>query len=80
MLLGLCETTFKDHLGNHKKSFNHVNHKNDTELSKETSEIKERNGTPKIIWKVIRICCSFNPNSKRCLFCLNEKYEIATYK
>ena len=33
--LGSCETTFKDRFGNHKKSFNHVKHKNDTELSKE---------------------------------------------
>ena len=24
--------------------------------------------------------CSCNPNSKLCLLCLNEKYEIATYK
>ena len=38
--LGSCETTFKDYLGNHKKSFNHVKHKNDTELSKEFWEIK----------------------------------------
>ena len=35
---------------------------------------------PKITWKIIRICRSYNPNSKRCLLCLNEKYEIATYK
>ena len=61
-------------------SFNHVKHKNDTELSKEFWEIKKRNGTPKIIWNIIRICRSYNPNSKRCLLCLNEKYEIATYK
>ena len=33
--LGSCETTFKDRFGNHKKSFNHLKHKNDTELSKE---------------------------------------------
>ena len=78
--LGSCETTFKDRFGNHKKSFNHVKHKNDTELSKEFWEIKKRSGTPKITWKIIRICRSYNPNSKRCLLCLNEKYEIATYK
>ena len=34
----------------------------------------------KITWKIIRICRSYNPNSKRCLSGLNEKYEIATYK
>ena len=74
----------KQHLkivfGNHKKSFIHVRHKNDTELSKEFGEIKKHNGTPKITWKVIRICRSHNPNSKCCLLCLNQKYEIATYK
>ena len=69
--LGSCETTFKDRFGNHKKSFNHLKHKNDTELSKESWEIKKRNGTPKITWKIIRICPSYNPNSKRCLLCLN---------
>ena len=51
-----------------------------TELSKEFCEIKTRNGTPKITWKIIRTCRSYNPNSKRCLLCLNEKYKIATYK
>ena len=78
--LGSCERTFKDRFGNHKKLFNHAKHKRDTELSKEFWEIKKLSGTPKITWKISRICCSYNPNSKRCLLCLNEKYEIATYK
>ena len=30
--LGSRETTFKDRFGNHKKSFNHIKYKNDTEL------------------------------------------------
>ena len=75
-----CKITFKDSFGNHKMSFNHIKDKYDTELSKEFWEIKKRNVTPKITWKIIRICCSYNPNRKRCLLCLNEKYEIATYK
>ena len=78
--LGSCETTFKYRLGNHKKLFNHVKHKNDTELSKEFQEIKKRNGTPKITWKIIKIYRSYNPNSKRYLLCLNEKNEMVTYK
>ena len=71
--MGFCKV-------NHKKSFNHVKHKNDTELSKEFWEIKKRNATPKFTWKTIRICCSYNPNSNHCLLCSNEKYEITTYK
>ena len=69
-----------DSLRNHKKLFNHVNHKNDTELSKEFLEIKKRNGTPKITWKIFTTCRSYNINSKRCLLCLNEKHEIVIYK
>ena len=45
-----------DSFRNHKKSFNHVNHKNNTELSKEFSEIKKRNGTPKVAWKIFTTC------------------------
>ena len=32
--LGSCKITFKDRFGTHKKSFNYLKHKNDTELSK----------------------------------------------
>ena len=78
--LDSCETTFKDRFANHKKSFNHVKHKNDTELLKEFWEIKQRNGTRKITWKIMRMCRFCNPNSKRYLLCLNEKYEIAIHK
>ena len=78
--LGSCETTCKDSFGNHKKSFNHVKHKNDTELSKESGEIKKRYGKPRTTWKIIRICRSYNPNNERFVLCLNEKCEIATYK
>ena len=60
--LGSCETTFKDRFGNYKESFNHLKHKTDTELSKEFWEIKKRNGTPQITWKIIRTCRSYNPN------------------
>ena len=50
------------------------------ELAKEFWGIKKCNGTPKVTWKIIRICRSYIRNSKRFLLCLNEKYEIATYK
>ena len=54
--LGSCETTCKVRFENHKKSFNHAKNKNDTNLSKEFWEIKKCSGTPKIRWKIIRIC------------------------
>ena len=62
------ETTFKYRLGNHKKLFNLVKHKNNREPPKEFWEIKKLNGTPKITYKIIRKCRSYKPNSKCCLF------------
>ena len=53
--LGSCEATVEDLFGNHKKSFIHLKHKNDTELSKEFWEIKKCNGTRKITWKIISL-------------------------
>ena len=32
--------------------------KNDAELPKEFGEVKKRSVTPKITWKIMRICCS----------------------
>ena len=37
-----CKTTFKDRFGNHKKSFNHVKHDNDTELCKENQKAENQ--------------------------------------
>ena len=44
---------------------------------KEFQEIKKRYEAAKLIWKVIRICCSDNEKSKHSLLYLNEKYQIA---
>ena len=45
--LGVSETTFKVRYGNHKTTKQH--HKNDTELSKEYWNVKQQNGTPRIV-------------------------------
>ena len=50
------------------------------ELSKEFWEIKKCNETAKLIWEIIEVCRSDNSNRKRYRLCLNEKYQIATYK
>ena len=65
---------------NHKKAFNTEKYKNSTALSKEFWRIKELNGQPKVSWKIIRRCKPFNPNSGKCNLCLNEKFEIASFK
>ena len=46
--LGVSEKTFKGRYRNHKKWFTKQHHKNDTELSKEYSKVKQQNGIPRI--------------------------------
>ena len=56
--MGISEGPFKKRFANHKKSFNHVKHKKETELSKEYWKIKNKGEIP---------------NSGKCNLCLNEK-------
>ena len=63
-----------------RESFNHIKYRNDMELSKSFWEIKKPNGTPKIIRKIIRICSSPIPNSKRCLYVLTRNTKLQLTK
>ena len=53
---GISKTTFKVCYVNNKQSFT-KQHKNDMELSKEYWKVKQRNGTPRIKWKVLKMPC-----------------------
>ena len=77
---GICKPPFKRRYANHKKSFNIRKYKNDTELSKEFWKLKEKNANPKVSWKIVNQFTAYNPNSKRCNLCLNEKLEIAQHE
>ena len=77
---GNGEESFKGRLYNHNLSFRNKFFKNYTELSKQLWEIKMKNYTPKITWKIIRKCLPYNYNSRKCYLCLNEKLEIALYE
>ena len=76
----IAEESFKGRLYNHNLSFRNEFYKNDTELSKELWQIKMKNYTPKITWRIIRKCPPYNYNSRKCYLCLNEKLEIALYE
>ena len=77
---GIAEESFNGRLYNHSLSFRNDLYKNDTELSKELWQIKMKNYTPEITWRIIRKCLPYNYNSRKCDLCLNEKLEIALYK
>ena len=76
----ITETKFKQRYANHIKSFRYEKHQSGTELSNELWSIKNNNYTPNIVWEILRKHQTYNPNTKRCSLCLNEKPEIARYK
>ena len=77
---GTSETIFKKQYANHKKSFNHQQYKNDTELSNEYWRMKNENKDPKVTWETLGIYQPYNRSTKRCMLCLNEKVYIALHK
>ena len=79
-LLLLLPLKFKTRFSNHKKSFNHEKHKNDTQLSNELWNIKASKEEPVLVWKILGQYQPHNVNTKRCLPCLNEKLQIAIYR
>ena len=76
---GVTCPIFKSRFKNHEKAFNHIKYKNDCELSKEVWKIKEKGGNYSITWRVIKQYRDYNPASKNCALCLNEKLEILIY-
>ena len=42
--------------------------------------LKTTSTPPNIVGELLRKNRTYNPNTKRCSFCLNEKLEIARYK
>ena len=77
---GIVEESFKGRLYNHDLSFKNEFYKTDTELSKKLWQIKMKNYTLKITWRIIRKCLPYNYNRRNCYLCLNEKLEIAPYE
>ena len=76
---GICSTTFKARLGNHKKSFNNERYEADSTLSKEVWRIKRNGGNFTIKWKKEASHRSYQPEGKSCLLCKNEKLVIALH-
>ena len=77
---GISETKFKTRYSNHKKSFNHEKHKNDTRLSNEFRKFKASKEEPVLVWKILGQYQPYNVNTIPCLLCLNEKLQIAIYR
>ena len=77
--IGLA-TNFKERYRNHLTSFRHHKGRNKTELSKHIWDLKDKNKTFNLSWKIIKKCKAYNNISKKCNLCLNEKFIIICKK
>ena len=70
---------FKQRYGNHKKSFNHENHRADTELSKEYRRLKELKVQSQVQFYILK---KYQPTKTTgvCYLCLNEKLFIIEHQ
>ena len=76
LYFGITEPPFKSRFNNHTKSFRNKKYSTETELSKEIWRIKERNADYEVHWKIRKLCPAYNPTTKKCMRCLNEKKDI----
>ena len=74
--IGLTSTTFKERLGNHKKSFNHRKYIKETTLSQKRWQLKDEGIECDVSWKLIERAQPYSPITGLCALCTLEKYYI----
>ena len=74
--IGLTAPTFKQRLGNHNKSFNHRRYEHDTKLSVYIWQLKDKNVTYDIKWKILKLSRAYSPVTQKCRLCFEEKLLI----
>ena len=77
---GISEPPWKERYRNHKKSFNKVEYKSETCLSKEVWRIKALGGNYSIKWRQIKQHSGYNQGNGKCALCMSEKLEILEFK
>ena len=76
--VGISDPPFKARYANHRTSFKHERYRNSTELSKYVWDLKEKEQSYKLEWKIAERARPYNTITKRCNLCLAEKRRIIT--
>ena len=74
---GASDGEFKSLYNNHTNSFRYRHHEQDTKLSKHIWEIQDKGINLNVKWSVAAYASTYRCGSRRCEFCLTEKYLIA---
>ena len=78
--IGATETTFKTRYGNHKKSFTHQKYRNESKLSQEVWDNKEKGLDPKTTWEILKRGHAYTLGNKKCDLCISEALLILQEK
>ena len=70
---GLCDDEFKTRYNDQNKSFRNPRYRKSTELSKAIWDLKDKNISYTIDWKIITRAESYKSGSRSCNLCLTEK-------
>ena len=77
--IGKSSTKFIERYRNHKKAIKNIEYIKDSELSKKTWELKEKNVAFTLKWNIRKVSKSYKPGSRFCNLCLEEVYQILFY-
>ena len=72
---GLTSTTFKKRYYKHRSTFEKKNHE-PTTLSNHVWDLKNKQKSYNISWRVVERAQDFNPATGKCRLCLKEKFYI----
>ena len=73
---GLSEPPFQQRYQNHKTDFKYSKNRNNTALASHIWSLKDQNQDHNLKFEILRKARAFNPVTKKCMLCLNEKYLI----
>ena len=79
--IGLTEGEFKTRHSGHKTTFKNEKYAKSTAISTYFWKTKEKEKTDPILkWSILKSVPAYSNITKRCLLCLQEKFEILSYK
>ena len=79
--IGLTEGEWKKRHSGHKTTFKYKKNAKNTALSNYVWETREKEKTDPILkWSILKSVPAYSNISKRCLLCLQEKFEILSYE
>ena len=73
---GLTKNTFKDRFYGHRNSFKNRDQEHETTLSTHIWKLRDAGKTFDTFWSIIEKAPEFNPTTRKCTLCLQEKYHI----